>query len=203
MFINFFVIKYFRFYLKISDFSLFFYVKTGTLPEKVHPCLSQQLPSKNWDPVNPYFFENLVEDSTPQQVGKGARTMLLLTSLPKVRGSRQQLFFKKAVLKNFAQSQENSCAKVTKQLYWNHTSPWIFSCKLAAFFQNTFRTTFLEQLWRATSACSKFLGAAMINSAFRPSEYQEFRWTWWLNVLVYSQLLYPFWSFFGNFLGSF
>ena len=24
------------------------------------------------------------------------------------------------------------------QLYWNHTSAWVFSCKLAAYFQNTF-----------------------------------------------------------------
>ena len=30
-----------------------------------------------------------------------------------------------------------------KQLYWNHTSTWLFSCKFAAFFQNTF---FMEQL---------------------------------------------------------
>ena len=28
--------------------------------------------------------------------------------------------------------------KVAKQLYWNHTSTWVFSCKLAAYFQNTF-----------------------------------------------------------------
>ena len=28
--------------------------------------------------------------------------------------------------------------KVTKQLYWNDTSAWVFSCKFAAYFQNTF-----------------------------------------------------------------
>ena len=28
--------------------------------------------------------------------------------------------------------------KVAKQLYWNHTSAWVFSCKFAAYFQNTF-----------------------------------------------------------------
>ena len=27
--------------------------------------------------------------------------------------------------------------KVALQLYWNRTSPWLFSCKFAAFFQNT------------------------------------------------------------------
>ena len=28
--------------------------------------------------------------------------------------------------------------KVPKQVYWNHTSVWVFSCKFAAYFQNTF-----------------------------------------------------------------
>ena len=28
--------------------------------------------------------------------------------------------------------------KVEKQLYWNHTSAWVFSCKFAAYFKNTF-----------------------------------------------------------------
>ena len=27
--------------------------------------------------------------------------------------------------------------KVIKQLYWNHTSAWVFSCKFATYFQNT------------------------------------------------------------------
>ena len=27
---------------------------------------------------------------------------------------------------------------VAKQLYWNHTSEWVFYCKSAAYFQNTF-----------------------------------------------------------------
>ena len=38
--------------------------------------------------------------------------------------------------------------KVTKQLYWTHTSAWVFSCKFAAYFQYNF---FLEHLWRAAS----------------------------------------------------
>ena len=28
--------------------------------------------------------------------------------------------------------------KVVLQLYWNHTSAWVFPCKFAAYFQNTF-----------------------------------------------------------------
>ena len=34
--------------------------------------------------------------------------------------------------------------KVAKQLNWNHTSAWVFSCKFAAYFQNTFSW---EHLW--------------------------------------------------------
>ena len=40
--------------------------------------------------------------------------------------------------------------KVALQLYWNHTSTWLFSCKFAAYFQNTFSQ---EHLWTAASYC--------------------------------------------------
>ena len=35
---------------------------------------------------------------------------------------------------------------VAKQLYWNHTLAWVFSCKFAAYFQNTFSQ---DRFWRA------------------------------------------------------
>ena len=38
--------------------------------------------------------------------------------------------------------------KVAKQLYWNHTSAWVFSCKFAAYLQNIFSK---EHLWMAAS----------------------------------------------------
>ena len=38
--------------------------------------------------------------------------------------------------------------KVALQLYWNHTSAWVFSCKFAAYFQNNFSQ---EHLWVAAS----------------------------------------------------
>ena len=38
--------------------------------------------------------------------------------------------------------------RVALQLYWNHTSVWVFSCKFAAYFQNIFP---YEHLCRATS----------------------------------------------------
>ena len=38
--------------------------------------------------------------------------------------------------------------KVAQQLYWNRTSVWVFPCKFAAYFQNTFTQ---EYLWVAVS----------------------------------------------------
>ena len=38
--------------------------------------------------------------------------------------------------------------RVALQLYWNHTSVSVFSCKFAAYFQSTFSE---EHLWRAAS----------------------------------------------------
>ena len=47
--------------------------------------------------------------------------------------SQEKLFWNYA-----ANLQENTFAEVTLQLYWNRTSVWEFSCKLDAYFQNTF-----------------------------------------------------------------
>ena len=38
--------------------------------------------------------------------------------------------------------------KIAKQLYWNHTSAWVFSCKFAAYFENIFS---YENLWATAS----------------------------------------------------
>ena len=42
--------------------------------------------------------------------------------------------------------------KVEKQLFWNHTLAWVFSCKFAAYFQNIY--FFWEHLWCAASVIS-------------------------------------------------
>ena len=57
--------------------------------------------------------------------------------------------------------------KVALQLYWNRTSAWVFSCKFAAYFQNTFSQ---EHLWRATSDCIQYL-----------------IWTAWVLINFYEQ----------------
>ena len=42
--------------------------------------------------------------------------------------------------------------KVAKQFYWNHTLAWVFSCKFAAYFQNTFhKNTYGRLLFLSTS----------------------------------------------------
>ena len=38
--------------------------------------------------------------------------------------------------------------KLAKQLYWNHTSAWVLSCKFAIYFQNIF---LWEHVWKAAS----------------------------------------------------
>ena len=34
--------------------------------------------------------------------------------------------------------------KVAKQVFKNHMSAWVFSCKFAAYFQNTFKSTLMQ-----------------------------------------------------------
>ena len=43
---------------------------------------------------------------------------------------------------------EGDFNKVVLQLYWNHTSAWVFSCKFAAYLQNIFSE---EHLWTPAS----------------------------------------------------
>ena len=51
--------------------------------------------------------------------------------------------------------------RVAKQLYWNRTSAWVFSCKFAAYFQNNFSS---EQLWKTTPLHSTFTVVFFIGS---------------------------------------
>ena len=59
--------------------------------------------------------------------------------------SHAECHFNKVALKRWRKfTGEQTCwaechfNKVGKQLYWNHTSAWLFSCKFAGYFQNTF-----------------------------------------------------------------
>ena len=61
------------------------------------------------------------------------------------RSSYPEVFLEKGVLKICRKfTREHPCRSaisiklVAKQLYWNHTLAWVFSCRFAAYFQNTF-----------------------------------------------------------------
>ena len=67
--------------------------------------------------------------------------------------------------------------KAALQLYWNHTSAWVFSSKFVAYFQNTFSS---EHIWAAASAgtciallCT-FLSHSVINNAFQMTYFVVF-----------------------------
>ena len=51
----------------------------------------------------------------------------------------------------FTQTQKASASSITSPLHLNHTSALVFSCKFAAYFQNTFSW---EHLWTAASVPS-------------------------------------------------
>ena len=67
------------------------------------------------------------------------------------RSSHPEVFLWKDVLKICAKfTGEHACWSVIsiKLLYWNRTSAWVFSCKFAAYFRNTFSW---EHFWLAAS----------------------------------------------------
>ena len=67
------------------------------------------------------------------------------------RSSPSEVFLRKRVLKVYSKfTVENPCPIHTYalQLYWNHTSTWVLSCKFTVYFQKTF---LYEHLWRGTS----------------------------------------------------
>ena len=74
------------------------------------------------------------------------------------RSSRPEAFLSKVFWKYAANLQQNTHAEVWFQIalqrYWNHTSAWVFSCKFAAYFQNTFS---LEHVCVAASVFQQLL----------------------------------------------
>ena len=52
------------------------------------------------------------------------------------------------IIKNTLLKDANFLQNEKQQLYWNRTSAWVFSCKFAAYFQNTFSK---EHFWTAAS----------------------------------------------------
>ena len=68
----------------------------------------------------------------------GLNNMKLGNRLYIYRSSHPVLFLRKGVLKICSKFTEHPCRSAickAKQLYWNHTSAWVFSCKFAAYFR--------------------------------------------------------------------
>ena len=63
--------------------------------------------------------------------------------------------------------------KIALQLNWNHTSAWVFSCKFAAYFQNTFSW---EHLWRTASVFVRIMGVQLGETHYGNSS-GNFHWT--------------------------
>ena len=64
------------------------------------------------------------------------------------RSSQKELVYETGVLKNFANSQESACARVSF-LMKLQVSSQVFSCEFCKYFKNTF---FTEQPWTTVSA---------------------------------------------------
>ena len=91
----------------------------------------------------------LLEHSITSQNFSGVKVILF-------RSSHPEMFIRKGVIKIYSKfTGEHSCRSVISQLYWNHTSVWVFSCKFAAYFQNTFTKNTSE--WLLLSFVSKCL----------------------------------------------
>ena len=89
--------------LNISDFSL---CKNCTSTEKIHPLLSQESPSKNWDAVKPSPLLKIWSDAQPpSRKGGWVYTMKAERSSWNVslkhRSSCLEVFCKKDVFRNF------------------------------------------------------------------------------------------------------
>ena len=114
---------------------------------------------------------------------------------PIFRSSTPEVFLEKSVLQIYSKFCRRTpiprCDfhKVVKQLYWNHTSAWVFSCKFAAYFQNTFGGLLLKfeltgtgNKWKANVLC-----ISKINQSYWIANLIGFTTNViWLNTKVYS-----------------
>ena len=73
---------------------------------------------------------------------ENSRYSQLKSKLYLFRSSRPEVFLRKGVLKICSkftgEHPYRSVISIKLQSNWNQTSAWVFSCKLTAFFQNTF-----------------------------------------------------------------
>ena len=101
-----------------------------------------------------------------------------------------------------ANLQENTHVEV--QLYWNHASAWVFSCKFATYFQNTFflRTPLdgcfcliFAQCFQAISSIYAKVVLYLISSQISDAYYQN-NVPCYLETLIFNRLFWT-WSWKG------
>ena len=66
---------------------------------------------------------------------------ILFANLEQVQKQTSRGVLTKECSENIQQidhAKKNHLCQSPKQFYWNHTSVWVFSCKFAVYFQNTF-----------------------------------------------------------------
>ena len=91
------------------------------------------------------------------------------------------------------------------QLYWNHTSAWVFSCKFAAYFQNTFSQEYLRvslseyylwkvfHLWTRKAFPTEHVSHVDLVSKYCSRGWRSFvlvSYTQWLNFLLFLKNIF-------------
>ena len=126
---------------------LIYFVRThhkNYLPKKLleqtffkTPGLFQDF-SKKWR--NPRIFQDTFQIPVLFRIRDNLwfRTMSNIQKQPS-KGVNKKMYSKN-MQQIYRRTQMPKCYfnKVALQFYWNHTSAWLFSCKLAAYFQNIF-----------------------------------------------------------------
>ena len=107
---------------------------------------------------------------------------LRISNSPNIKSSRPGLFLGKRCPKNMQQMCRRTpipkcnVNKVTKQVYWNCTSQWVFSCTFTAYFLNTFSKNTSGRLLLKYRVCLSFLIFQLI-----------------LQRMFFSGVVYPHW----------
>ena len=126
---------------------LIYFVRThhkNYLPKKLFQQTFFQTPglfqdfSKKWR--NPRIFQDTFQIPVLFRIRDNLwfRTMSNIQKQPS-KGATKKMYSKN-MQQIYRRTQMPKCYfnKVALQFYWNHTSAWLFSCKLAAYFQNIF-----------------------------------------------------------------
>ena len=121
------IFKFYSWYLLLEEFKLFPFCAFISCV-----CVCYWVLRKNHTVLDRYM------------VISTAKTIKLIKRMHPFRSSHPGMFLVKSRSENMHQIYRRTSMpkcdfnKITKQLYWNHTSAWALFCRFAAYFQNTF-----------------------------------------------------------------